>query len=77
MRRRFAVLMVLPVLLAGCSAATLWNAETGETVSCGTVPLPLFYTYRHAEAKVFEELQCIEDAQSKGYDYLPLVAARP
>jgi len=74
MRRRCAALMVLPVLLAGCSAATLRNAETGETVSCGTVPLPFFSTYRHAEAKIFDELQCIEEAQSKGYEYVPVVA---
>jgi len=33
MRRRFAVLAALPLVLAGCSAATLRNAETGKTLA--------------------------------------------
>ena len=74
MQRRSALLVLLPLLLAGCSAATLQNAETRKTVSCGTVPVPFFYTYLHAEAKVFGELRCIEDAQSRGYEYVPVAA---
>lgn len=76
MRRRFAVLAALPLMLAGCSAATLQNAETGKTLSCGTVPLPFFYTFRYAEAKVFAELRCLEDAQRRGYEYVPVAGGR-
>jgi hypothetical protein len=74
MRRRFAVLATLPLILVGCSAVTLQNAETGKRLSCGTVPLPFFYTFRYAEAKVFGELRCIEDAQRRGYEYVPVAA---
>ncbi|PYN12738.1 MAG: hypothetical protein DME06_08615 [Candidatus Rokuibacteriota bacterium] len=76
MRRRFAVLAALLLMLAGCSAATLRNAETGKTISCGTVPLPFFYTFRYAEAKVFGELRCLEDAQRRGYEYVPVAGGR-
>ena len=76
MRRRFAVLAALPLMLAGCAAATLQNAETGKTLSCGTVPLPSFYTFRYAEAKVFAELRCLEDAQRRGYEYVPVAGGR-
>ena len=76
MRRRFAVLAALLLMLAGCSAATLRNAETGKTISCGTVPLPFFYTFRYAEAKVFAELRCIEDAQRQSYEYVPVAGGR-
>jgi hypothetical protein len=74
MRRRFALLAALPLILAGCSAATLRNAETRKTISCGTVPLPFFYTFRYAEATVVAELRCIEDAQRRGYEYVPVAA---
>ena len=76
MRRRFAVLAALPLMLAGCAAATLQNAETGKTLSCGTVPLPFFYTFRYAEAKVVAELRCLEDAQRRGYEYVPVAGGR-
>ena len=76
MRRRFAVLAALPLMLAGCATATLQNAETGKTLSCGTVPLPFFYTFRYAEAKVFAELRCLEDAQRRGYEYVPVAGGR-
>jgi len=76
MRRRFAALAALPLVLAGCSAATLRNAETGKTRSCGTVPRPFFYTFRYAEATVFAELRCIEDAQRQGYEYAPVAGGR-
>jgi hypothetical protein len=75
MRRRCTVLtLVLPLLLAGCSAATLRNPDTRTTVACGTVPIPFFYPYLFAERTAFRELRCIEEAQSRGYEYVPVAA---
>jgi hypothetical protein len=74
MRRRGTILLALSFLLAGCSAATLRNPDTHTVVSCGMVPIPFFYPYPAAERTVFRELHCIEDAQGRGYEYVPVAA---
>ncbi len=73
-RRWLSGLGILVLLTSGCSAYTLHNPTTGQTVQCGWVPMPPWWTYQRAETEAFRELDCIEAHERAGYE-LPMARA--
>jgi hypothetical protein len=61
--------LALAVILAlsGCAFAELRHPATGERVRCGTVPIPLWYSYERALDRAMDEVACIEEAQRDSY----------
>jgi hypothetical protein len=51
----------------GCAYVRLEQPTTGQTVSCGTIPIGQWYGYARATGLVYEEIHCIDSHGGLGY----------
>jgi len=69
MARWMALGVVMAVLASGgCAYVELQQPKTGQTTSCGTIPIRQWYGYERATGLVYEEINCIDRHGGLGYE---------
>jgi hypothetical protein len=68
--RRLLVLALIVASLPGCAYLTVRHPETGDSATCGRLPMAPWYPYAPALNKALEEGECIEALRAQGYDYV-------